>query len=83
MAQKNGSGDFNYIITKRSIERASADAGFMMTHYNLRRLMNIIGNRPPEGGYFLFYLVILWQISSHRENLSCFGMHSKINQLFL
>ena len=34
---------FNYIITKKSIERASADVGFMMTAYNLRRLMNIIG----------------------------------------
>jgi len=34
---------FNYIITKKGLERASADIGFMMIAYNLRRLINIIG----------------------------------------
>jgi len=34
---------FSYIITKKYIHRASADVGFMMTVYNLRRLINIIG----------------------------------------
>jgi hypothetical protein len=34
---------FNYIITKKTINRASADVGFMMTAYNLRRIINIIG----------------------------------------
>jgi len=34
---------FSYIITKRSIKRATADVGLMFTVYNLRRLMNIIG----------------------------------------
>ena len=34
---------FNYIITKRYIERASADFGFVMTVYNLRRIINILG----------------------------------------
>lgn len=34
---------FNYIITKRGINRASADVGFIFTAYNLRRIMNIIG----------------------------------------
>ena len=34
---------FNYIITKKSMERASADVGFMMTAYNLRRIINIVG----------------------------------------
>ena len=33
---------FYYIITKKGIEHASADAGFMFVAYNLRRLMNII-----------------------------------------
>lgn len=36
---------FDYIITKKSIERASADVGFMLTAYNLRRIMNIIGKK--------------------------------------
>lgn len=33
---------FNYVITKRGMERAGADVGFMLVAYNLRRLMNII-----------------------------------------
>src|SRR6266513_290642 len=33
---------FYYIITKKGIKHASADAGFMFVAYNLRRLMNII-----------------------------------------
>lgn len=34
---------FNYIITKRGLQRASSDFGFTMVAYNLRRLVNIIG----------------------------------------
>ncbi len=34
---------FNYITTKRSKQRASADVGFIMTAYNLRRILNIMG----------------------------------------
>lgn len=34
---------FNYIITKKFINRAEADFGFIMTAYNLRRMINIIG----------------------------------------
>jgi len=34
---------FSYIITKKYIERAEADLGFIFTAYNLRRLFNIIG----------------------------------------
>lgn len=34
---------YSYIMTKKYIHRASADVGFMMTAYNLRRLINIIG----------------------------------------
>ena len=34
---------FSYIITKKYLHRASADVGLMMTAYNLRRIMNIIG----------------------------------------
>ncbi|MBA7579554.1 hypothetical protein ES708_21425 [subsurface metagenome] len=32
-------------MTKKYIHRASADVGFMMTAYNLRRIINIIGIR--------------------------------------
>jgi len=34
---------FSYIITKKYIHRASADVGFMMIAYNLRRIINILG----------------------------------------
>ncbi len=34
---------FSYIITKKSSKRASADVGLMMTAYNLRRIINILG----------------------------------------
>lgn len=34
---------FNYIMTKKTIERASADVGFMLIAYNLKRLVNILG----------------------------------------
>ena len=35
---------FSYIMTKKFIKRAEADVGFVFTAYNLRRLINIIGN---------------------------------------
>ena len=34
--------DFYYIMTKKSIKRASADVGLIFTSYNLRRIFNII-----------------------------------------
>ena len=34
---------FSYILTKKYLNRASADIGFMLLAYNLRRLINIIG----------------------------------------
>ena len=34
---------FSYIITKKSQKRASADVGLIMTAYNLRRIINILG----------------------------------------
>jgi len=34
---------FSYIITKKYLHRASADVGFMMVAYNLRRIINILG----------------------------------------
>jgi transposase len=49
---------FYFIITKKGIKHASADAGFMFVAYNLRRLMNIIDrNRLTK---FLRELVFLF-----------------------
>jgi transposase len=34
---------FSYVTTKKYLSRASADIGFMMIAYNLRRILNIVG----------------------------------------
>jgi hypothetical protein len=34
---------FSYILTKRGINRASADVGFIFIAYNLRRIISILG----------------------------------------
>jgi hypothetical protein len=34
---------FSHILTKKGIERASGDVGLIMTNYNIRRIINIIG----------------------------------------
>jgi hypothetical protein len=33
---------FSYILTKKGINRASSDVGFMFIAYNLRRIVNIL-----------------------------------------
>ena len=38
----------NEIMTKKSIERATADVGFMMTAYNLKQIINTIGKKAAE-----------------------------------
>lgn len=40
---------FSYILTKRYIERASADVGLMFVAYNLRRIINILGKEVLSG----------------------------------
>lgn len=51
---------FNYIITKKYMERAEADFGMIMTAYNLKRLINLIGIKKliqySQGNGFCFLL---------------------------
>lgn len=65
---------FNYIITKKYIERAEADFGFIMTAYNLRRIINIVGMkrlREYLESIFLFFCI----------KISCFKLFlNHINQ---
>ena len=49
---------FYYIITKKGIKHASADAGLMFVAYNLRRLINIIDRNTLTK--FLQELVLLF-----------------------
>lgn len=39
---------FSYIMTKKYIERAEADVGFIFIAYNLRRIINIIGQNSLQ-----------------------------------
>jgi transposase len=56
---------FDHIMTKKSIERASADVGLIMTAYNLRRLINIVGVKAlmewaiQQLSYFLELIALL------------------------
>lgn len=50
---------FNYILTKKGIERASADVGFMLIAYNLRRIMNILGQEVFKKYLRMLVLLIL------------------------
>jgi len=82
---------FNYIITKKSIKKASADIGLMMTAYNLRRIINIIGKKELKAWLSSLtsaFIRIFKQITTHKFSLTysfiqtenhiiIFGMPSK------
>jgi transposase len=56
---------FSYILTKKGIERASADVGFMFIAYNLRRIVNILTRDQ-----LIEYLRILVSIFLRKIHLS-------------
>jgi len=65
---------FSYILTKKYMQRASADVGFMMIAYNLTRIMNIVGveklNAYLESlqAVFLDLFITIWpKISSFKS----------------
>jgi hypothetical protein len=58
---------FHYILTKKGKKRASADVGLMFTAYNLRRIINIIGQEN-----FKEYLKrVLFAVFSSYKSLWC------------
>lgn len=61
---------FNYIITKKYIERAEADVGLMFTAYNFRRLLNIIGFKPLQNYLQEALQIILVYISPLKAKIS-------------
>lgn len=61
---------FSYILTKKSIERASADVGFIMTAYNFRRIINIIGLKKLEEYLKTVVSLILEKIAKLKLKLS-------------
>lgn len=59
---------FNYIITKRGKKRASADVGLMLTAYNLRRIVNLIGMKGLKE-YFRALIAYFTCILSHFKDI--------------
>lgn len=86
---------FSYIMTKKGIKRASADVGLIMTAYNLRRLINIIGLKTlmkwaiQQLSYFLELIELLelkWtqiRVSILSSNKSIFDFYVSLKQLYL
>ena len=64
---------FNYIITKKQKQRASADAGLMLTAYNLRRIMNIIDQKELKKYLEILILLFLSLLNQKQGIISRFG----------
>jgi len=60
---------FNYIMTKKYMERADADVGLIFTAYTLRRIFNIIGFEALKNYLKELLSVFLAYISSHRSQI--------------
>jgi transposase len=63
---------FYYIMTKKTIKRASADVGLMFTAFNLRRLINIIGKNEFKKyieGLVLSYFAVIDLYRSISSNI--------------
>jgi len=61
---------FNYILTKKGINRASADVGLIMTVYNLRRIINIVGLKELKNYLKEVITFIFQKIVRLRLNIS-------------
>lgn len=64
---------FSYIMTKRTIKRASADVGLMFAAYNLRRILNIVGKEA----FIRFVFDILTRIADFWTSLESFWRRLK------
>ena len=86
---------FSYILTKKGISRASADVGLIMTAYNLRRIINIIGINElkkylKSALFFIFEKMPLQQLFSGKISPNIFKckttiklLNVSLNQLYL
>lgn len=70
---------FNYVITKQTIERASADIGFIFIAYNLRRIINIVG-RKQMAEWLKVIICSFFERTAHiRQHISNFAYLWAIN----
>ena len=86
---------FNYILTKKGIDRASADVGFMFTAYNFRRIINIVGINElkkylKSAFSFIFGKIALPKLFLSKMSLNIFlhktskrFLNVSLNQLYL
>jgi hypothetical protein len=58
---------FSYIMTKKGKQRASADVGLMFVAYNIRRIMNILGENELEK--YLKEVVLIFSRQIHHISL--------------
>ena len=70
---------FNYIITKKYIKRAEADFGFIMTAYNLRRIINIVGMERLREYMRSIFRLFCFKISLFKLFLSLINQKLKLN----
>ena len=67
---------FDYIMTKKTMKRASADLGFIFTAYNLKRIINIIGIEALIVLITRFFVLVLSStaliFAFLRSNFICF-----------
>jgi transposase len=73
---------FSYILTKKGIDRASADVGFIMTAYNIRRIINIIGiNTLKEylKSVFSFISEKMTRLKLKLSNICILIYHNKVD----
>jgi len=64
---------FSYILTKKGIERASADVGFMFIAYNLRRIGNILTMNRLKEYLRILASLFLAVLAFFRRKISRFG----------
>lgn len=64
---------FSYILTKEGINRASSDVGFMFIAYNLRRIINILGQNLLKEYLRMLVSLFLTVLDLFRRKISRFG----------
>jgi len=60
---------YSYIMTKKSMKRASADVGLIFVAYNLRRIMNILGQDKLKA-YLKALSLVFYSIMAHFKAVS-------------
>ena len=63
---------FSYILTKKGISRASSDVGFMFIAYNLRRIINILGQALLKEYLRMLFTLFFTVLDFFRREISRF-----------